>query len=328
MIKKLNLMKHVANAAMLAVAYSAPTAAFAEVFPNKPIRMIVPASAGGAADTLARLVSKYMAESWKQPIVVENRAGASGIIGIEAGSKASPDGYTALMGYTFMVQAPALYSKLPYDVYRDLQPVMQVAKSPNLFAIPTSLKVKTFQEFVAKAKEAQGKYSFGSNGNGTSAHMQGTVISRRAGMELVHVPFKGSAPEIQALLGDQITSGIVDIGSAQPFVSSGALRVLAVTGDRRLKSLPDVPTFKELGFEGFESVGWFGVFLPANTPQDIVQKYVAELTRIMRIPEVASRIESLGMIPTSVGPDAFAKSMRADGDHWTRMAREGNIRLD
>jgi tripartite-type tricarboxylate transporter receptor subunit TctC len=300
----------------------------AQVFPDRAIKIIVPASPGGATDVLARLYAKAIGDSWKQSTVVENRPGASGIIGIDAAAKSPPDGYTALLGYTFMVQAPALYPKLPYDVSRDFIPIVQMARSPNLFVVPASSPANTLAEFVQLVKKAPGKHSFGSNGIATTAHMQGTLLNKRTGMDLVHTPFKGSAPQLNAVLGDQVSSAIIDIGSARGHLKAGQIKVLAVTGEQRLQLLPNVPTFHELGYEGFEAVGWFGLFLPAATPKEVVAKYVEESSRVMRLPEVAGKVEDLGLVLVNVGPEEFARRMKSDAELWARIIRDGNIKLD
>jgi len=314
--------------AMLGLCCGLAISANAATFPDRPIKIIVPATAGGAADILARLLAKPLADDWKQAVVVDNRPGASGIIGIDQAAKSPADGYTALLGYTFLVQAPALYQNLPYDGYKDFIPIAQIAKSSNLFVVPASSPANTLAEFVQLVRSQPGRHSFGSNGNATTAHIQGVFLNKKTGMDLVHVPFKGSAPQLNALLGSQVSSAILDIGSARAHLTNGKFKVLAVTGEQRLKAVPNVPTFRELGYDGFEAVGWFGLFLPAGTPKEVVAKYAEEASRILRQPDVASKVDGLGLIPVNVGPEEFARTMKSDGDQWARMVKDGNIKLE
>ena len=237
-------------------------------YPNKPLRVIVPYPAGGGTDTIARLIGTQLTQRWGQPVVVENKPGASGMLGNDIVAKAPGDGYTVLMGITAVVQIPALYKKVPYKL-ADLAPVSQIAKSADLLMVPRSSGVTTLAQFVDKAKAAPGTMNYGTYGNATSSHMNGERFKQQAGIDLTHIPYQGSGPEMAALLGGQLTLAFVDATAAYPHIKSDKLNILAVTGSQRFPSLPNVPTMTESGYPGLEANGWFGVFLPASTPKAI-----------------------------------------------------------
>ena len=241
-------------------------------YPNKPIRMVVPYAAGGGTDIMARTIATQLSNTWGVPVVVENKPGASGIPGNDIVAKAAPDGYTVLVGITAMIQTVALYPKLPYDPIKDFAPVSQLALSADFLMVPKSSPVNSLQDFIAMAKGSPGKYNYGTYGNGTSSHMHGELLKMAAGIELTAVPYKGAAPEINDLLGGQLTAAFVDVTSATPHLKSEKIKILAITGTQRHPSVPDVKTFGELGLGGFEANGWFSVFLPGGTPKPIVDK--------------------------------------------------------
>ena len=268
----------------------APLSAWAQAYPAKPIRVIVPYAPGGATDILGRMVGAKLQESWGQTVIVENRPGASGVLGNDLVAKSAPDGYTVLLGITAIVQSATLM-KLPYDPYKDLIPVTQLAVSTSLLAVPAATPVKSMAEYVALIKSQPGKHGYGSYGNGTSAHIQGELFKSQAGVDMAHVPYKGSAPMLNDLLGSQLSAAFLDVGSSRGQLKAGSLKALAVTGTERLKMLPDVPTFAELGYKNFEPRGWFGYFLPAGTPAPVVAKLAAELARIIHLPDVSARID-------------------------------------
>lgn len=297
-------------------------------YPAKPIRFIVPYPAGGGTDTVGRLVGGKMAEAWGQSVVVENRAGASGMIGNEAVVRSPADGHTVLIGITTLIQMPHLGVKVPYDALKDLQPVTQLAYSADLFAVPADSPIRSVREFVEAARAHPGKYNFGSYGNGTSSHVHGEMFANQAKIDLAHIPFKGGAPLLTDLIGGQITSAFIDVTSARAQLKTGKMRVLAITGERRFKALPDVPTFTELGYRDFEPYGWFAMLVPAGTPQPIVQKLAGETQRILKLPEIAQRIEDLGLIVGGNSPEEFAAAMRRDFQTWGKVIREGNIKAD
>ncbi|MBB1603779.1 ABC transporter substrate-binding protein [Variovorax sp. UMC13] len=298
----------------------------ADAYPSQLIRMVVPYPAGGATDILGRMMAVKLAQAWGQTVIVDNRPGASGTIGNDVVAKATPDGYTVLLAITAIVQVPALMPKLPYDVLKDLQPTALVASTNSVLVVPKSTPARTLQEFVTLVKASPGKYNYGSYGVGTSSHIQGSLLNMQAGLDLVHVPYKGAAPLLQDLRGSQLSAALIDMATVRPHLDS--LTALAVTGTQRNKLLPDVPTFAELKFHSFEPVGWFGLFLPAGVPPPIARKLSDESNRILHMPDVIEKIEGLGMAPGGVATDKFERTVRDDAAVYAKIIRDANIRLD
>ena len=296
-------------------------------YPSKPIRVIVPYPAGGGTDTIARLIGTQLSQRLGQPVVVENKPGASGILGNDIVAKAPGDGYTVLMGITAVVQIPALYKKVPYKL-ADLAPVSQIAKSADLLMVPRSSGVTTLAQFVDKAKAAPGTMNYGTYGNATSSHMNGERFKQQAGIDLTHIPYQGSGPEMAALLGGQLTLAFVDATAAYPHIKSDKLNILAVTGSQRFPSLPNVPTMTESGYPGLEANGWFGVFLPASTPKAIVDKLGAEVAAIVKSPELNKRLTDMGLIAVGSLPDDFKAQVDKDAAHWKSVAESARISMD
>ena len=296
-------------------------------YPAKPLRFIVPYPAGGGTDTIARLIGTQLTQRWGQPVVVENKPGASGILGNDIVAKAPGDGYTVLMGITAVVQIPALYKKVPYKL-ADLAPVSQIAKSADLLMVPRSSGVTTLAQFVDKAKAAPGTMNYGTYGNATSSHMNGERFKQQAGIDLTHIPYQGSGPEMAALLGGQLTLAFVDATAAYPHIKSDKLNILAVTGSQRFPSLPNVPTMTESGYPGLETNGWFGVFLPASTPKAIVDKLGAEVAAIVKSPELNKRLTDMGLIAVGSLPDDFKTQVEKDAAHWKAVAEGAKISMD
>ena len=297
----------------------------AAAYPNQPIRMVVPYPPGGGTDNLARMMGTKLQEAWGQMVIVDNRPGASGTIGNDMVAKAPADGYTVLLAITAIVQVPALM-KLPYDVNRDLQPLAQVASTNSILVVPRGSPVKSLAEFIALVKSQPGKHNFGSYGIGTSSHIQGSLLNMQAGTDLVHVPYKGAAPLLQDLRGGQLTCAFIDMATIRPHLE--AFRGLAVTGIQRNKVVPDVPTFAELGYQSFEPVGWFGLFMPAGVPAPIARKFADESNRILKMPDVVEKIEGQGMTPGGMPTERFAKMVRDDLAVYTRIIKDTNIRLE
>ena len=302
---------------------------WAQPYPSKPIRFIIPYPAGGGTDIIGRMVGAKLAESWGQQVVVENRAGASGILGNDLVAKAAPDGYTVLIGITTLVQMPHLNPKLPYDVFRDFTPVAQLALSSNLFAVPVASPATKLKEFIALARSEQTKYgSYGSFGTGTTSHLHGELFNLQTGLKLTHVPYKGGAPLATDLMGGQVPSGLIDLTSARPHLASGRMKFLGISGTRRYAALPEVPTFAEQGLKDFEASGWFGMLLPANVPREITAKLGAEVARILKLPDVAARINDIGLQGVDTSPEQFAAAMKRDFEVWGRVVREAQIKID
>jgi tripartite-type tricarboxylate transporter receptor subunit TctC len=312
--------------ATLGLSVTAP--AQAQAYPNKPLRIVVPYPAGGGTDVIARMVGAKLSESWGQPVIIENKAGASGILGNDAVAKAAPDGYTVLMGITTLVQMPHLNNKLPYDVFKDFTPILQLALSANLFAVPANSPAKTLKEYISLAKADPAKYNYGSFGAGTTSHLHGELFNMQAGTKLAHVPYKGGAPLATDLMGGQVTAGFLDVTSARAHLNSGRMRFLAISGTKRYANLPNVPTFAEEGLKDFEAAGWFGMFLPANAPRDVVTKLSNEIYRISRLPDVRAKIVDIGLQTVDSGPEVFARTMRSDYAIWGKIVKAADIKLD
>lgn len=297
-------------------------------YPGKPIRLVVPYPAGGSTDTLARLVGTKLGEAWSVPVVVENKTGASGMIGNDAVAKAPPDGYTLLFGITAMIQGPALYAKLPYDPIKDFVPLTAVARSADLLLVPANFPANNATEFIALVKANPKKYSMGNYGTGTSSHIHAAMLNSQAGLDLSHIPYRGAAPLMADLLGGQVHSAFVDSGSAAPHLASGKLKVLAVSGAGSSPLAPKAPTLKSLGFHSFEPYGWFGLFAPAGTPPAITQKLTQEFIRIIKLPDVQERLTAMGLQPGGNSMDDFAREVKADKEVWTKVINAAQIRLE
>jgi tripartite-type tricarboxylate transporter receptor subunit TctC len=294
-------------------------------YPSQPIKFIVPYPAGGTTDVLARMVAQKMQESWQQTVVVENKPGAGGTIGNNLVAKAPADGYTVLFGIVALVQQMTLM-KLPYDPLKDFAPISRVAVTPAVFAASTSLPVNNLAELIKLVKANPGKYSFGTYGPGTSAHLQGELLNLQTGMDLLHIPYQGAAPLVTAMLGGQLSTAFMDAGSSRQHIPK--FKVLGVTGSERLSWLPNVPTFKEQGLNSFEPMGWLGLLLPAATPKPVVDKFSAETQRILKLPDVREKIEAMGLIPGGETIDNFAKVVKSDADIYARIIRDAKITLN
>jgi tripartite-type tricarboxylate transporter receptor subunit TctC len=316
-------------AASVAATLLAPLSVQAQAYPSKPVKIVVPYPAGGGTDIMARMVASKMSESWGQSVIVENKAGASGILGNDSVAKAPPDGYTILLGITTLVQMPHLNNKLPYDVFKDFTPIQQLGISANLFAVPANSPANSLKEFVALAKAEPNKYNYGSFGAGTTSHLHGELFNLQTGLKLAHVAYKGGAPLVTDVMGGQVTAGFADVTSSRSHFSSGRMKFLAISGTKRHPALPNVATFAEQGIKEFEAGGWFGVFLPANAPKEVVSKLSTEIQRIMKLPDVAARVLDLGLLPVDNStPETFANVMKNDYAVWGRIVKAANIKLD
>ena len=294
-------------------------------YPSQPIKFIVPYPAGGATDVLARMVAQKMQDSWQQTVVVENKPGAGGTIGANLVAKGPADGHTVLFSIVALLQQISLM-KLPYDPLKDFAPISRVAISPSVFAASTSLPVNNLAELIKLVKVNPGKYSFGTYGPGTSAHLQGELLNLQTGMDLLHIPYQGAAPLVTAMLGGQLSTAFMDAGSSRQHFPK--FKLLGVTGSERLSWLPNVPTLKEQGLHSFEPLGWFGMFLPGATPKPVVDKFSLEIQRILKLPDVREKIEAMGLIPGGETSDSFGKVMKSDADIYARIIRDAKITLN
>jgi tripartite-type tricarboxylate transporter receptor subunit TctC len=309
----------------------APSGALAQAasYPAKPIRVIVPSPPGDGSDLMARAIGERLTQAWGQPVVVDNRQGAGGRVGTEAAAKSAPDGYTLIMGNagSHGINA-ALYRDLPYDVERDFVAVTQVMRAPNVLVINPALPAKNVTELIALFKASPGKYSYGSGGNGSSAHFTAELFKTMAGVDVAHIPYKGATPALTDVIGGQVAMFMGNLPPAIGHIKAGRVRALAVTTAQRSALVPELPTVAESGLPGFETVAWFGLFAPAGTPRDIVEKIQAEVTKIVQQPDIRERIGTLGGEPVGNAPEAFAAIVRDDVAKWKRVAKASNITAD
>jgi tripartite-type tricarboxylate transporter receptor subunit TctC len=318
-----------AIAGIAAFAGAAPSAAQAPAYPTKPIRLVVPFPPAGATDILARAVAQKLTEVWGQSVVVDNRPGAGGNIGSELVARAAPDGYTLEMGTvgTHAINS-SLYAKMPYDHVKDFAPVILVAAVPNVLVVNPAVPANSVRELIAYAKANPGKLNFASSGSGTSIHLSGELFKVMAGVEVTHVPYKGSAPALQDLLGGQVQLMFDNLPPSLPQIKAGKLRALGVTTAARSPALPDVPTIAESGLPGFESSSWFGVLAPAGTPPAIIAKLNAEIAKWLATPEAKDRLVAIGANGAGGSPEDFAKHIAAETAKWAKVVKESGAKVD
>ena len=311
----------------LAAVFACP--AIAQTYPAKPIRLIVPFPAGGSADIMARAVSQKMSETWRQPVVVDNRAGASGNIGADMVARSAGDGYTLLL-CTVGTHAihQTLYKKLPFDPINDFTPVAYIAGVPNVAVVHPSVPVKNVPELIAYIRARPGQVNFGSSGTGTSVHMSGELLKVIEGLDMTHVPYRGNPQAVTDLLSGQLTLMITNMPSVVPFIQSGRLRALAVTTRERSSALPDVPTMQEAGVAGYESSAWFGLLGPAGVPREIVSKLNAEVVRILKLPDVRQNLAGQGAEPLFLTPDEFGAFIKAETAKWAKVVKASGATAD
>jgi tripartite-type tricarboxylate transporter receptor subunit TctC len=325
---KLNLAAAALVAALLALA-GGTTDALAQAYPAKPVRLIVPFPPGGTADILARLLGEKLSAALGQQVVAENRAGAAGGIGAAAAARAAPDGYTLFMGTTgTQTINPAVNPKLPYDPLKDFAPVSNFAASPFVLVVHPSIRAKSVRELISLANEQPGKLHYASFGSGSSAHMTGEMFRSRAGIQIVHVPYKGASPALTDLVGGHVQMMFTLLPSVMTHVRGGTLRAIAVASAQRDPSLPEVPTFIESGMPDFLADSWYGIFVPAGTPADIVARLNAEIQRVLGLADVKQRLATEGAEPMGNTPEQFAAQLKRDLAHWARVAREAKVSVE
>lgn len=312
------------GATSLVLALPARAQDAAKSYPDKRINFVVPYAPGGATDVGARLLAQKLQESWKQTVTVENKPGAGGVIGNDFVAKAAPDGYTVLIAITQIIQAPSLMSKLPYDVFKDLAPVTQIAISPIVLVVPDAQPIKSVKELIEAGKT--GKFQYGTFGNATTSHLYGELLKKNAGLDWTHVPYRGAAPLLNDLLGNQVTASFLDFTTAGPQLEAGKIRPLAVGGEKRKPKLPNVQTMAELGYPGFEAEGWLGVFVPAGTPKPIIDKLSAELARIINSPEGTAGLQAVNLVPVGDSAESFEKTLKRDFDRWANVAKTAGVK--
>ena len=298
----------------------------AQSYPTKPIRLIIPFPPGGPRDIQARLIGPKLTEAWGQPVVIDNRAGANGIIGMELAAKAPPDGHTLVMisaGY-----ASAIYGKLPYDPLRDFAPVAPLTHGPGILVVNNALPVKSVKELVAYARARPGQLHYGSAGNGAPSHLSLELLAAMTNTQFTHVPYKGMAPALTDVIGGQIQMSLPTIPGGLPHAQSGRVRALGVTGARRSPAAPDIPTIAEAGVTGFEASNWYGLAVPTGTPRTIVTRLNQEIARILALPDVRAKLLTIGMETETSTPEAFAEFLKNDAAKWTRVIKAAGLRLD
>ena len=318
--------------AALLLALAAPVLAapaFADDYPSRPIRLIVPYAPGGGADSVARIVAKRVSESIGQPIVIENRGGAGSIVGTDMVAKAAPDGYTLLLGQSGPISInPAVYKTLPYDPVKDFAPITMTTAYPYILVVNSELPAKTLQEFVALAKSKPGAMNYGSTGVGAANHLVAELFNSKAGLQMTHVPYRGTALAVGDLLGGQLSVVFGDPISVLPHIRSGKLRALAVTSLERSPVAPEVPTVAESGYPGFEALAWHGILAPAKTPPEIVKKLNAEIVKALADPETNKLLTNQAMQTVGNTPEAFAAFIQKDIATWKAVAAAAKVTVE
>jgi tripartite-type tricarboxylate transporter receptor subunit TctC len=296
-------------------------------YPSKPIKIIAPVQPGGDVDLVARTIGERISKALGQPVVVENLSGGGGIVGSLATSRAAPDGYTLMIGYVGTHGTNPAVRKLPYDAVKDFTPIAMVAGTPNVLVVPASLPVKTLSEFIAYAKANKDKLSYGSAGTGTLTHLAMEQLKVAGGLDIQHVSYRGIGPAIADILGGQTQALFPGLAAGLPQIKAGKMRPLAVTGAMRHPLLPDVPTFEELGFKGFDGVQWYGIVGPANVPPAVVATLNKAINDALADPSLRDRLAGEALEPMPMTPDQFGQYMKDDIAKWTKVAKERNIEL-
>jgi tripartite-type tricarboxylate transporter receptor subunit TctC len=319
--------RNIAALALTACLPLAPLSASANSYPDKPVRIVMPFPAGGMGDVVARALATDLSKLWGQPVVVDNRAGASGMIGNEHVARSAPDGYTMLLAISQVSLAPALYPKIAYDIEKDFVPLARVADAVSVF-ITNDPAIRSMKDYVALAKATPDRFSYGTYGTGTTAHIFAEMFSRETGIRAVHVPYKGAAPLMTDLLAGHVALSFSDLATPLPYVQSGKVRAYAVTGRQRAPLLPDVPTFSELGYKGFDVAGWYALFAPAKTPPEVVSRIREGVATVLKAPAMQARLTQLGLIPSTEAPVAFEQRLRDDIAYWKKAIADTQIRLE
>ena len=321
-------LKNFLSITLASIAVALISSSAAAAYPDKPIKILVPFAPGGALDTVSRTVAQHLTAAWGQTVLVENRPGASGQIGANAVAKSPPDGYTLLATWGGFVVNPHLYPNLPFDVSKDFSPITQIVGAPLVLVVHPSVPAKNFQEFVQLVKSQPGKIAVGNGGLGTAQHMGGEYLDMTVQMKSLHVPYKGSAPATTDLLGGQLHAMLDNMVTQIPHIKSGKLRALAVTSEKRVGILPDVPTVAESGYPGFSTGTWYGLVAPAGTPTEIVDKLQTEIARIIALPAVSNPLIQLGLEPVGSTPAQYAKFMQDEYVSAGKIVKIANIKVE
>ena len=321
--------KIIAVIATLAAAVAAALPAHAQdAYPSKPIRLVVPYPPGGVGDAVARMIAPGWSAALKQPIVIENKGGAGSNIGLDAVAKSPPDGYTIALFDTALATNPALYPSMPFDAQRDLIPISLIARGPLVLVVNPAFAAKNVSELVAMAKAKPGSISYASAGNGTPVHLAAEMLKSSAGIDLVHVPYKGAGPAVTDVLGGQVPVLFAVPGTAIPHIKAGKFRAIGITGDTRFKSLPDVPTFAEQGVLGVDGTIILGFVAPAKTPRAIVTQLYETLTKVLATPEVTEKLNGFGLTVVAADPEKSAKLLADETALWAKVVKNAGVKLE
>ncbi len=302
--------------------------AHAKDWPNKPIKLIVPFPAAGGTDAVARALANKLSQQLNQSVIVENKAGANGVIGAEMVANSAPDGYTVLLTIASHAIAPAVSKKLPYDTEKDFAAVSLIAKYPYLLTVPANSPANTFKEFIEQAKKNPGKIAYASSGSGSGPHLGMELLIDATDINLIHAPYKGAAPANNDLVGGQVQAMLNNLMAGSGLIRAKKLKVLAVTSSTRSPALPDVPTIKELGYPKYEVDGWYGVFVPAKTPPEIIKQLSFEIAKALKDPEVLNRLSGDGAIPIGSTPQEFNDFFIREKNQWAKLAKKIQLEMD
>ena len=318
------------RAGIVLLACSAAYLALAQTgYPTKPVRIIVPFPPGGPADALARIVGDKLGQTLGQPFVIENKPGAGGNIGMEQGARAAPDGYTLTLAPAGnLTIAPSLYSKLPYDPAKDYAPISVIANVPNILITAPTVPAKTLRDLITLAKARPGTLNFASPGNGSGAHLAGELFKSMAGIDIVHVPFNGVGPAMNAILAGDVQLFFAQSSAALPYIKTGKVTALGVASAKRIASAPELPTMAEAGLPDFEVTSWYALVAPAGTPAAIVDRLNAEIVKALASPDVRERLAALGVEPVGNSPSEFAAMQKSESARWAKLAKEAHLRVD
>ncbi len=321
------IFKRLAVAALLVIACVHGAGAAEPHTEARPIRLIVPFAPGGASDVLARIIAQHLTESLKRQVIVDNRPGAGGNIGMGIAAKATPDGSVMSIASSAFVVNPSLYDQVPYDAIKDFAPVTNLASASTVLVVHPSVPAKSLKELVTLIKSSPGKFNYASSGAGTGQHLAGELFKSSAALDISHIPFNGAGPAVIAVLGSQVQMGFSSLPAVRAQIANGGLRAIAVTTKKRAAAIPDVPTFDESGYPGFEVDFWQGLVLPGGTPRAVVNRMNAEIVNMLQGQDVRKRLDGLGFEPVGSSPDEFAKQIAAELAKWSKFIKQAGIKL-
>ncbi len=300
----------------------------AQDWPSRTVRIILPFAAGGSTDALARIIATGLTSSLGQPTIVENRPGAGGNLGVGVVARSAPDGYSLVIVATGFVVNPHIYSQVPYDPFKDFEPVINIASVPSLLAAHPSVPVSSVNDVIALSKKSPGKLNYASAGHGSHQHLAGELFRLNTGADVTHVPYNGGGAAVLALLGGQTELGILALPTARAHLDSGKLRAIAITSEKRSTASPGIPTFVESGFPGLEADQFMGILAPAGTPGAIIARLNTEIVKIVNAPDVRKRLEDLGFLVTGSSPEGFAETLKLETEKWSKVVKQAKIRVD